>query len=48
MNQHEAQARLEGQMAAVGRKPINTNPYPLGTTHSRAWARGYREIEDER
>lgn len=42
------QARLDGQLSALKRRPMTDNPYELGTSHSRAWARGYREISEER
>lgn len=44
----ELQARLDGQMAALNGKPVTTNPHPLGTVTSRAWARGHRQIVENR
>lgn len=44
MSMNEAQARLDGQMARLQRRPFSDNPHPIGTTLSRAWSKGYREI----
>ena len=46
MTDSEKAARMDGQLAAIRGKPPTKNPHPLGTTQSRAWARGYREITD--
>lgn len=44
MTNPELQARLEGQMAALNRRPITDNPHEPGAEHN-AWIFGYREIK---
>jgi hypothetical protein len=46
-SQPEAQARLDGQMAALRKEPVTDNPHPLNTSVSRAWAKGWREINGD-
>lgn len=41
-----AQARLDGQISALRGHPATSNPHPLGTSESRAWSKGYREISN--
>lgn len=41
------QARLDGQLCALRGEPISANPYPMNTVHSRAFGRGWREIEEK-
>ncbi|HEX8413812.1 MAG TPA: hypothetical protein VF637_07995 [Sphingomicrobium sp.] len=43
----QKQARLDGQMAWLAKKPPSANPHPLGCDCSRQWSRGYREIAGE-
>lgn len=45
MNDREKQAVLDGQMAALRNASPSDNPHPLNTSHSRAWARGYRSVK---
>jgi ribosome modulation factor len=37
----------EGQRARFAGKPAHENPYPLSTSASRAWAKGWREMDDK-
>lgn len=41
------QSRLDRQLSRLRGEPITNNPHDLGTAHSRAWAMGYREIEEK-
>lgn len=44
MSPQEQQARLDGQLAAMRGAEPTDNPHPLGSSVSRAWSRGWREI----
>lgn len=48
MSPQEQQARLDGQFAAMRRQPATDNPHPLSTSVSRAWSKGFREIDEQR
>lgn len=41
------QARLDGQVAAITGRPFTDNPHPLSTSVSRAWSKGWREIDEQ-
>jgi hypothetical protein len=45
MSRHPAYA--EGQRARFAKQPVQANPYPLSTTASREFAKGWRAMDEK-